>query len=45
MNCFKLLGERAIAYDFGHQVAELQVRAVSLKHFMRLRASMTVAMQ
>lgn len=44
MRCFKLLGERIMARDFDHQVAELQVRAAVLNRFTRLGTPITVTM-
>jgi hypothetical protein len=44
MRCFKLLGERVMARDFDHQVAELQVRAAILNRFTWLGTPTTVAM-
>lgn len=44
MRCFKLLGERVMARDFDHQVAELQVRAAIFNRFTRLGTPTTVAM-
>ena len=41
MRCFKLLGERVMARDFGRQVAELQIRAAILNRFTALGTPQT----
>jgi hypothetical protein len=45
MRRFKLLGERIMARDFDHQVAELQMRAAVLNRFTRPGTPITVAMR
>jgi hypothetical protein len=44
MGCFKRLGERVIAGDFGHQITELQVRASILNRFIQSGMPETVRM-
>jgi hypothetical protein len=42
MRCVKLMGDRLMAREFDRQVAELQVRAAILNHFIRLGTPETV---